>query len=85
MKAKYCAFQNEFSELARQMDQHFGMHTCSLNHLFRDQKRRVLASLPNDCSRNLENKHREMYEESKVLMELLHTNYVYQLHPFFLI
>lgn len=78
MKAEILsAFQkNEFSELARQMDQHFGMHTCSLNHLFRDQKRRVLALITERLLEKFENKHREMYEESKVLMELLHTNYV---------
>ena len=78
MKAEILsAFQkNEFSELARQMDQHFGIHTCSLNHLFRDQKRRVLALITERLLEKFENKHREMYEESKVLMELLHTNYV---------
>ncbi len=63
--------KGDFSELARVMDKHFGMHTYSLVHLFRDQKRQVLALIAGRTLEDFENKHREMYNESKPLMGLL--------------
>ena len=64
--------RGDFSELARLMDKHFGMHTYSLTHLFRDQRRKVLALITGRILENIENRHREMYDESRALMGLLY-------------
>lgn len=61
----------DFSELARLMDKHFGMHTYSLVNLFRDQRRKVLALLTERTLEYFRQKHRKMYDESKSLMNLL--------------
>ncbi|OPY80096.1 MAG: Glycosyl hydrolase family 57 [Syntrophorhabdus sp. PtaU1.Bin153] len=74
MKAEMLsAFERgDFSELARLMDKHFGMHTYSLVHLFRDQRRKVLALITGRTLEDFENRHREMYDQSKALMGLLY-------------
>lgn len=68
--------RGDFSELARLMDKHFGMHTYSLSYLFRDQKRKVLSLIAERLLEKLENRYREMYDESKTLMGLLHASNV---------
>lgn len=74
MKAEMqSAFEGgDFSELARLMDKHFGMHTYSLIHLFRDQRRKVLALITERTLEDFENKQREMYDQSRAIMGLLH-------------
>jgi alpha-amylase/alpha-mannosidase (GH57 family) len=74
MKAEIrAAFERgDLSELIQLMDRHFGMHTYSLIHLFRDQRRRVLALIAGRTLEDFENRHREMYDQSRAIMGLLH-------------
>ncbi|HBA55903.1 MAG TPA: glycoside hydrolase [Syntrophorhabdus aromaticivorans] len=73
MKAEmHSAFERgDFSELARLMNKHFGMHTYSLIHLFRDQRRKVLALITGRTLEDFENRHRKMYDQSRAIMGLL--------------
>ncbi len=60
-----------FSEIVRLMDNHFGMHTYSLLHLFRDEQRKVLNSLIAKKLDGFEAVYRGIYENDMTLMTFL--------------
>jgi alpha-amylase/alpha-mannosidase (GH57 family) len=71
-KEIFSAFEHaDFGLLVRLMTNHFGMNNYSLLNLFRDQKRKVLNLVGAKMLEDFEARHKEMYEESRVLMAFL--------------
>ncbi len=60
-----------FAEIVRLMDNHFGMHTYSLLHLFRDEQRKVLNHLIAKTLDGFEAVYRGIYENHTTLMTFL--------------
>jgi hypothetical protein len=60
-----------FAEIVRLMDNHFGMHTYSLLHLFRDEQRKVLNNLIEKTLEGFEAVYRGIYENNTTLMTFL--------------
>jgi alpha-amylase/alpha-mannosidase (GH57 family) len=60
-----------FAEIVRLMDNHFGMHTYSLLHLFRDEQRKVLNHLIAKTLDGFEAVYRGIYENNTTLMTFL--------------
>ena len=60
-----------FAEIVRLMDNHFGMHTYSLLHLFRDEQRKVLNHLIEKTLEGFDAVYRGIYENNTTLMTFL--------------
>jgi hypothetical protein len=60
-----------FADIVRLMDNHFGMHTYSLLHLFRDEQRKVLNNLIAKTLDGFEAVYRGIYENNTTLMTFL--------------
>ena len=66
--------RGDFADIVRLMDHHFGMHSYSLENLFRDEQRNIIDTLIAQTVEEFNTAYRQMYENNKVLMSfLLHT------------
>jgi len=63
------AFGNtDIAEVFRLMDEHFGTHNYSLNHLFRDEQRKFFRSILEPTLQELRRYYRRIYEDNAALM-----------------
>jgi len=63
------AFGNtDIAEVFRLMDEHFGTHNYSLNHLFRDEQRKFFRSILEPTLQELRQYYRRIYEDNAALM-----------------
>jgi len=60
-----------FTDLIRVLDRHFGDRHFTLNHLFKDQRRRILETLTQETSSSFENAYRSMYQDNQLLMSFI--------------
>jgi hypothetical protein len=63
--------RGEFADIVRMMDKHFGMHTYSLIHLFRDEQRKVLNLLISKTIEDFVESYRAIYDNNRILMGFL--------------
>lgn len=61
----------DYTQLVRVMDTHFGIDTYSLLDLFRDEQRHILEILTEQTVDGFINRYREMYDQSRSLMQFL--------------
>ena len=59
---------SDFAEIIRLMDAHFGMHTYSLRHLFRDEQRRILQLIIGSVLAEFEESFSSLYDTYRLLM-----------------
>nr|MDA8164533.1 DUF3536 domain-containing protein [Desulfobacteraceae bacterium] len=60
-----------FSDVVRLMDIHFGIHSYSLRHLFKEEQRRTLLTLLKETLESSELAYRRLYEENRLLAAFL--------------
>jgi len=60
---------SDLASVIRLIDQHFGAHSYSLWHLFRDEKRKVLDRILESILRGLEATYRQVFESNYTLMQ----------------
>jgi alpha-amylase/alpha-mannosidase (GH57 family) len=63
--------KDDFTDIIRLMDKHFGKHTYSLRDLFRDEKRKILHLLIKTPVQECVDTHRTIYENNRILMDSL--------------
>ncbi|MCL5022988.1 MAG: DUF3536 domain-containing protein [Nitrospirae bacterium] len=63
--------QGEIAGMIRLMDNHFGMHTYSLIHLFRDEQRKILNLVIDEVLEQFEHASRPLFEDNRTLMAFL--------------
>lgn len=73
MKDEICATfeKGYYTGIIDLMDRHFGMHGCSLVHLFRDERRKILNIIINAALKEFEEAYHTMYEHNRPLMEFV--------------
>ena len=60
--------RNDIPDVIRLMDKHFGTHTYSLWHLFRDEQRKVLEQILDSTLQEIEASFRQIYEHHYPIM-----------------
>ncbi len=60
--------KSDIPDVIRLMDKHFGTHTYSLWHLFRDEQRKVLAQILDSTLQEIEASFRQIYEHHYPIM-----------------
>ncbi|MEP9411977.1 MAG: DUF3536 domain-containing protein [Candidatus Brocadia sp.] len=60
-----------FADIVRLMDKHFGMHNYSLQHLFKDEQRKIVNQVISATLEEFEDTYRSMYENNRILMGFL--------------
>lgn len=63
--------KGSFADVVRLMDKHFGMHNYSLQHLFKDEQRKVVTQVIRSTIDEFEEAYRGMYENNRILMGFL--------------
>ncbi len=63
--------RGEFADIVRMVDKHFGVHTYSILHLFRDEQRKILNILISKTLKDSEDSYRSIYENNRILMNFL--------------
>ena len=63
--------RGEFADIVRMLDKHFGVHTYSLLHLFRDEQREIVNILISKTLKDSEDAYRSIYENNRILMNFL--------------
>jgi alpha-amylase/alpha-mannosidase (GH57 family) len=63
--------KSDIAEVIRTMDRHFGSHTYSLWHLFKDEQRKVLEQIMAQTLDEVEDRFRQIYEDNFTLMRFL--------------
>ena len=69
MKAAFA--KSDIAEIIRLMDRHFGMHTYSLWHLFRDQQRKVFDQIMSTTLDEIDKSFRQVYEHTYPIMQAM--------------
>ena len=66
------AFQkSDIAEAIRFMDKYFGTHSYSLQHLFRDEKRRILNRILTSAMEDIESSFRHIFESHYPVMQVM--------------
>lgn len=60
-----------FADIVRLMDKHFGMHNYSLQHLFKDEQRKIVNQVISSTLEEFEDTYCSMYENNRILMGFL--------------
>lgn len=60
-----------FADIVRLMDKHFGMHNYSLQHLFRDEQRKIVNQVISSTLEEFEDTYCTLYENNRILMGFL--------------
>lgn len=60
-----------FADIVRLMDKHFGMHNYSLQHLFKDEQRKIVNQVISSTLEQFEDTYCNMYENNRILMGFL--------------
>jgi alpha-amylase/alpha-mannosidase (GH57 family) len=68
--------KNDIPELVRLMDKHFGTHSYSLWHLFREEKRKVLNQILDSKLKSIEASFRQIYERNYAIMQGMKENQI---------
>ena len=69
MKAAFA--KSDIAEIVRLMDKHFGTHTYSLWHLFKDQQRKVFDQIMSTTLDEIERSFRQVYENTYPIMQAM--------------